>query len=97
MKPLPATPELVEIARRLIWFESPEKALGDPVRFMAYAMARATAEDMAKIRECVSDEAFKEAIDTAPRGIIDPRSWSYWNLVIANREHAPPLPVRRFE
>jgi hypothetical protein len=88
---------MTEIARRLVWFEDPAKALADPVRFMAYAMARASAEDMAEIRRHVSDAEFVEAIDAAPPGIIDPRSWSYWNLVVANRRPAPPLPSRCFD
>ena len=95
MKSLPVTDDLVEIARRIVWFEPPETALGDPVRFLAYAMARATAEDMATIRQYVSDRDFIAALDAAPPGIIDPRSWSYWNLVVADRQPAPPMPVRR--
>lgn len=63
---------------------------------MAYAMARASFEDMAEIRTHVSDAEFIEAIDRAPPGIIDPRSWSYWNLVVAGRQPPPPMPTRRF-
>lgn len=97
MKAIPPTPEMLAVARRLVWFEAPEAALSDPVRFMAYAMARATHEDMTKIRRHVSDADFIEALDHAPPGIIDPRSWSYWNLVIADRSPPPPLPIRRFD
>ena len=46
MKPIPLNPETEPVVRRLVWFESPEEALADPIRFMAYAMARATHEDM---------------------------------------------------
>ena len=97
MRPFPLTPELIEIARRVVWFEDQETALADPVRFMAYAMERATFEDMAVIRRHVTDEEFIEAIDNAPPGIIQEPSWSYWNLVIANRRSPPPLPKRRFD
>ncbi|MGA7802170.1 hypothetical protein [Acidiphilium sp.] len=96
MKAFPVTDDLAKIARRIVWFEPPELSLSDPVRFLAYAMARATAEDMAKIRQYISDRDFIVALDTAPPGIIDPRSWSYWNLVVAGRQPAPPMPVRRF-
>ena len=97
MKVTPPTPEMLAVACPLLWFEAPEAALSDSVRFMAYAMARATHEDMAKIRSHVSDADFVEALDHAPPGIIDPRSWSCWNLVIADRSPPPPMPVRRFE
>ena len=95
MKPLPLTPQILEIARGVIWFEPPEQALSDPVRFMAYAMTYATPEDMRAIRKHVSDDDFREALDRAPPGIIDPRSWAFWNSKMG-RYPAPPPPVRRF-
>jgi hypothetical protein len=85
----------MNIARRVIWFEQPEKALADPIRFMAYAMAYALHQDMRVIRRYVSDDDFREALDRAPPGIVDPRSWSYWNLKMG-RYPPPPLPKRRF-
>jgi hypothetical protein len=78
-----------------IWFEPPERALADPVRFMAYAMTYARHEDMRVIREYVSDADFREALDRAPPGIIDPRSWAYWNSKMG-RYPPPPLPKRHF-
>ena len=95
MNAIPITPETLNIARRVIWFEPPEKALADPIRLMAYAMAYALHKDMRVIRRYVSDDAFREALDRAPPGIIDPRSWAYWNLKMG-RYPPPPLPKRRF-
>ncbi len=95
MKPIPLTPETEAVARRVVWFEEPATAIADPIRFMAYAMASATHEDMKLLRLHVSDEDFREALDKAPPGIIDPRSWAYWNSK-AGRYPAPPLPKRNF-
>jgi hypothetical protein len=95
MKPIPLNPATEAVARRLVWFEPPAKALADPIRFMAYAMATATHEDMTVIRGYVSDEDFREALDKAPPGIIDARSWAYWNSRMG-RYPAPPLPRRNF-
>ncbi|MBE2204097.1 MAG: hypothetical protein IAE94_07155 [Chthoniobacterales bacterium] len=95
MKTIPLTPETEAIARRIIWFEEPEQALSDPVRFMAYAMTYATHEDMSVIRRYVSDEDFQEALNKAPPGIIDGRSWAYWNSKFG-RYPAPPPPERHF-
>ena len=90
----PLTDRMMQIAARIVWFEPPEKALADPVRFMAYAMRYATPEDMSALRAHVSDDDFRDAIDRAPPGIVNARSWAYWNLLLG-RDTAPPLPVRR--
>lgn len=94
MRPVPLTPEILEIARRVVWFEPPEQALADPIRFMAYAMSHARHEDMKVIRRYVSDEELQEALEHAPPGIIDARSWAYWNNKMG-RYPAPPMPARR--
>jgi hypothetical protein len=72
MNPIPLNPETERVARRIIWFETPAEALADPVRFMAYAMSHALHEDMKVIRRYVSDEDFRNALDRAPPGIINP-------------------------
>jgi hypothetical protein len=46
MKAIPLTPLTLDLARRIIWFEPPEQALSEPIRFMAYAMTYARHEDM---------------------------------------------------
>ncbi|HEX3745254.1 MAG TPA: hypothetical protein VHW09_15025 [Bryobacteraceae bacterium] len=96
MRAIPLTPETENVARRVIWFEPPADALADPVRFLAYAMARATHQEMKIIRQYVNDAEFLEALDHAPPGIIDRRSWAYWNSKMG-RYPAPPEPERRFE
>jgi len=95
MKPIPLTVEIEEVARHILWFEPPSEALADPVRFMAYAMRYATHEDMQIIRRYVSDDDFREALDKAPPGIVDGRSWAYWNSKMG-RDPVPPLPQRNF-
>jgi hypothetical protein len=95
MRGIPLTPLTLEVARRVIWFEPPEQALAEPIRFMAYAMSFARHEDMQVIRRYVSDDDIREALDHAPAGIIDARSWAYWNSKVG-RYPAPPRPVRKF-
>ena len=95
MKPIPLTPETEALARRLVWFEEPEEALSDVSRFAAYAFARATHEDMKILRAYLSDDDLHEALDEAPPGIIDPRSWAYWNSKLG-RYPPPPMPRRSF-
>ena len=95
MNAIPLNPATLEVARRIMWFEPPEKALARPTRFLAYAMTYARHEDMRVIRRYLSDDDLREALDCAPPGIIDPRSWAYWNSKMG-RYPAPPPPQRRF-
>jgi hypothetical protein len=48
---------------------------------------------MRVIRRYVSDDDIREVLDHAPPGIIDARSWAYWNSKMG-RYPPPPLPVR---
>ena len=59
-------------------------------------LSHATHADMQVLLAYLSGADLKEALDKAPPGIIDPRSWSYWNALLG-RYPASPMPVRRFE
>ncbi|MEI6413488.1 MAG: hypothetical protein WCP34_04375 [Pseudomonadota bacterium] len=96
MKAIPLTPETEALARRLVWFEEPAEALSDTFRFVAYALARATHEDMKILQVYLTEDDIRDALDHAPAGIIDPRSWAYWNIKMG-RYPAPPLPKRRLD
>ena len=95
MKPIPLNLETAALAARIVWFETPAQALTQTVRFMAYAFARATHDDMQLLRAYLDDNDLREALDKAPPGIIDPRSWSYWHVML-DMHPAPPMPQRRF-
>ena len=93
MKTLPRNPDLLAVAQRVVWFEPPERALADPVRFLAYLMTYGTLNDVAMVRRYLDLADFREALDHAPPGIIDERSWAYWNAV-TGRYPAPAMPRR---
>ena len=95
MKALPITEQFLELATRVIWFEPPEMALRDAPRFTAYAFRYATHEDMKALRNVLNDDDLREALAEAPPGIIDPRSWNYWHVLLGMFP-APPLPRRAF-
>ena len=94
MKPLPQTPALLDVAERVVWFKDPADALADPVHFLAHVMTYGTVEDLCAVRSVVGEKEFLEALDHAPAGIFDPRSWAYWNLK-HGRFPAPDLPTRQ--
>lgn len=90
---LPVTPELLWVARRVVWFDEPALALADPVQFLAHVMVFGTVEDSRALRGIVGKDDYREVLERAPPGIFDARSWAYWNLV-CDRRPEPPLPVR---
>jgi hypothetical protein len=91
MRSVPLNSKTEAVARRLVWFERPAEALREPIRFMAYAFARATHDEMKTLRAYLNDDDLREALDQAPPGIIDPRSWAYWNLRLGRY----PAPIQR--
>ena len=94
MKPLPHTPELLNVARRVVWFKEPAEALTDRHHFLAHVMTYGVIADLQAISAAIDLADFREALDNAPPGIFDARSWTYWNLM-CGRTPAPPMPTRQ--
>ena len=80
------------IIRRLSW----DLRLDRAQRAQLRVIVAQGHEDMKVIRQYVDDADFLEALDKAPPGIIDRRSWAYWNSKMG-RYPAPPEPVRKLE
>lgn len=95
MKPLPYNSDLLKVAPRVIWFEPAEVALADPIRFLTYLMAFGTVEEISLVKRYVSLNDFREALEHAPPGVMDGRSWAYWNAKFG-RYPVPPMPQRSF-
>jgi hypothetical protein len=87
--------ELLEVAKRVLWFESPETAIGQPRRFLAYLMTYGTLEEILIAKRYFSEEAFESVLLDPPAGIFDVRSWNYWNILYKH-DPVPPLPQRSF-
>jgi hypothetical protein len=93
MKQIPLTPEVEAISRRIVWFEQPVEALKITERFLAYAFAFASHDDMQTLKKYLDSEDLRIALNKAPPGIIDPRSWNYWHLMLG--DYPPPsMPSR---
>jgi hypothetical protein len=96
MKQLPLTNEIESIARRVVWFEEPRQAIAITPRFLAYVMTYGTFNDVAVIRKFLSEDELRHALESAPAGIFDVRSWAYWNVKLG-RYPVPPMPKRNLE
>lgn len=97
MKPFPLNAEFLAAARRIVWFEPPEVALAMPERFMAYALAYGTIDDARLLlRFCGGKSVLPAILDAAPPGILDARSWRFWNI-FAGRTEVPEQAKRRID
>jgi hypothetical protein len=93
MKPLPPNDDLFKVARGVIWFEPPERALATPIRFLAYLMTYGTLDEVLVVMRYLDLDDFREALEHATPGIFDERSWNYWHLM-TGRHPPPPMPRR---
>ena len=93
MKSLPVTPDILNVARRVVWFKTPEEEIMDPVHFLAHVMTYGTPEDLKVLQGIMGKDEFREVLEKAPPGVFDCRWWAYWNLK-CGRQPTPPLPTR---
>jgi hypothetical protein len=91
--PYPA--ELLRVAKRMVWFKTPEETLSDFVFFLAHVMTYGVSEDVKTAQKYFTREDFLRALENAPAGVFDIRSWAYWNTVLG-RVPVPAMPKRRF-
>jgi len=96
MKAIHPTPDLLALAKATVWFKQPKEALAYPEHFIAHVLTYGTHDDVKVLRQYVGDEELRDALDHAPPGVFDGRSWAYWNLMLG-RYPAPPMPQRRFD
>lgn len=85
--------ELQKVAKRVVWFKSPDDAVKDVKLFLAHVMTYGTLSDIATTLRYFSENDFESVLNDPPPGVFDRRSWIYWN-VRYRREPVPPLPRR---
>jgi len=87
-------PELLTVAKRVVWFKAPDDALKDVKLFLAHVMTYGTLSDITTTLRYFSEDDFEAVLNDPPAGIFDRRSWTYWN-VRYRHDPVPPLPKRR--
>jgi hypothetical protein len=91
---VPKTPELLSIARRLVWWLPPKEALGEQRLFLARVMTLGTWDDVETVRAGLGEDALRETLNAPPAGIFDAPSWHYWHRRFGC-DPIPPLPKRK--
>ena len=86
--------DLQAVAKRVVWFKTPEETLRDVKLFLAHVMTYGTLSDIRTTLQHFSEDDFEAVLNDPPAGVFDRRSWNYWNLRY-HREPVPDLPKRR--
>ncbi len=86
--------DLQTVAKRVVWFKTPDDALQDVKSFLAHVMTYGTLSDISTTLQYFSEADFEVVLNDPPPGVFDRRSWTYWN-VRYHREPVPALPVRK--
>ena len=89
-------PELLRVASRVVWWDTPEHVVSRLDDFLCRVMALANLGDANFIESRYGTVRLQAALKAAPAGVLDARSWHYWHHRLG-LGHAGPLPTRRFQ
>lgn len=87
------------LARKYIWWMTPDEAITMPDRVVAHVMNIGDYNDVQTLATLVGDDYLRTVLQRAEIGQFTPRSWAYWHyrLGLAAPGQVPAMPSRRFE
>jgi hypothetical protein len=89
------TPELLQVARHVVWHDSPEHILEYPTIFLAHLMTFGTQDDLAVARQYFSADDFRSVLKNPPPGIFTADAWIRWHHELFGADKMiPPMPER---
>jgi len=88
---------LKSLAKKYIWWKTPEEAVSMPGRVIAQVMNIGDYADVQMLVSTVGNEVLREVIRDAEPGQFNERSWTYWHyrLGLSDIDQVPALPTRR--
>lgn len=88
---------LRRLARKYIWWKTPDESLAMPRRVMAQVMNIGDYDDVQTLANEVGEEAMRDVLVHAEAGEFNERSWAYWHyrLKMALPEEVPAMPRRK--
>ena len=86
--------ELLHVAKKVIWYDSPEEALADLPTFLVQVMIYGSVKDVETVERFVPAEEFRKVLQNAPAGVFTEEAWRCWHERFGMP--VPPLPRRRF-
>ena len=87
---------LKTLARRYVWWKTPEEAMLYPDRVAAQVMNLGTWDDLTAMAEATGEDYLREVLRHAEIGQLNPRSWHYrLGLAEYGVVPVPPMPIRK--
>jgi hypothetical protein len=86
-----------ELARKYVWWKTPDEALLQPDRVIAHVMNVGDFDDVRMLASAVPGHTLVDVLRSAEAGQFNARSWAYWHyrLGLADVGQIPPMPERR--
>ncbi len=90
---------LKRLSKKYIWWKTADDTVTTPELIIAQVMNIGDYVDVQAMAAQIGDEILRDVLAHAKPGWFSERSWSYWHyrLGIADTDHVPPLPRRRFD
>ncbi|MDH2909882.1 MAG: hypothetical protein PXZ07_07215 [Candidatus Eremiobacteraeota bacterium] len=88
---------LAELARKYLWWRSPEAAMRSPNRVIAQVLEMGDFDDVQRAIETFGERALIDVVECAEPGWLSPKSWAYWHyrLRLTPYDRTPPPAPRR--
>jgi hypothetical protein len=94
-RPRPTDERLAAIARRVAWWDTPERTRRRPEVFVGRVLAYGSVEDIVDVTAAYGLKTLRRAVAAAPASLLDAKARRYWELVL-DLPHGAPPPARRF-
>ena len=87
---------LKELARKYVWWQTPDEAVHNPQRIIAQVMNLGDYNDVLRLTDALGDTVLRDTLTHAEAGQFNERSWHYWHyrLGLAELGDVPQLPAR---
>ncbi len=88
------------LARKYVWWKSPEDALRDKRHFLASVMTYATMEDTLWMENNFPRKELIYVLQNPPIGVFSARAWHFWHYRLGladNEKDIPGLPRRAWQ
>jgi hypothetical protein len=85
------------MARRYIWWQTPEASIKDLHRLIAQIMDVGTLEDIQLVASVLGKRRMVDVLNRARPGWFHPKSWAFWHTALKRTSpgRIPPIPMRK--